>query len=395
MLSLKYTFSILILLCLLNPPTKARQSNTDPVISLSPDEGFQVNSQDGFMGFRLSSRLQQQVGFSRMLDHPSSTQTEYTIRRARLRLHSFFFDHKFSHFVQLQMDRGEFSISNVEFRWNTSKHLKVHFGQLWPAGPRQFRTSSQNFQLVDRSPVTRYFSPGYDLGLLVQYTISPSAATDIRLLGSITHGEGANRTTDPGGLAYAGRMEILPMGPFTENGDYKESDLSFENSPKFSLGASWYYNKDANRILGGNEYYLLWKDQKNDLHTISLDILFKYQGFSLLSEYMKRDLQLSSIPATTLHSRISGGKGWYLQAGQLISESLEPTLRIDWLKIEEGWASANGSFLTRTTYALGLNKFFLGHHMKIQSEIDLMDERMADGGQRWSLQFLTQFTLSF
>lgn len=395
MSSWKYLFSILFLLSLLNPLAEARQLKSAPEITLTPESGFQIQSHDKFMGFRLSTRLQQQLGFTRSLDHKEAAVPEYAIRRARLGLHSYFFEHKFSHFVQIQMDKGHVSLLDAKFSWKASERLKIHFGQLWPAGARQFRTSSRNFQLIDRSTVSRYYSLGYDLGILAEYYIHLTPSTQINVYTSITHGEGPNIPTGRGGLAYSSRLEILPFGSFNGKGDYQESDLFMEPTPKISIGGSFHFNKDANLLLGGADQKQAWEDQDNDIHTLSMDILYKHNGFSFFSEFIMRELQQNINPSTNIYSELAGGNGWYIQSGKLIRKDLEPTLRISVLRPNDAWAKYNGSYLSKTTYTIGLNKFLLGHAMKLQSEIKFIDEISTSNNHQWSTQFLTQFSLSF
>ena len=52
------------------------------------------------------------------------------------------------------------------------------------------------------------------------------------------------------GLDYTARLEYLPFGNFTKNGDYKGSDLERESTSKLSLGLTFDYNENAVRSGG-------------------------------------------------------------------------------------------------------------------------------------------------
>lgn len=293
---LKFLLSVIFISTLLISPSLAQQQDAGTKISLSSESGFYVQSADDFMGFRISTRLQQQAGLYASLDHQNAVETDFLIRRARLRVHGFFYEKKLAYFVQIQMDKGQVLLSNAEFCWKPTDRLTLNFGQLWPVGARQFRTASGSLQMIDRSSVTRFFTPGYDLGVSSRYDISLASNFMLKSYASITHGEGMNVATASGGFAYAGRVELLPLGNFTKHRDYSESDVFGEPSPKLSFGASLHYNQDANLLLGGATQAASWQNQPNDISTYSVDALYKHQGFSLLAEFIHRELQQNKIP---------------------------------------------------------------------------------------------------
>src|SRR5690606_39523031 len=67
------------------------------------------------------------------------------------------------------------------------------------------------------------------------------------LRGAISSGDGRNITASDRGLAYTGRLELLPLGRFTNGGDYFEGDLVREPKPKISVGLTLTSNQDAIR----------------------------------------------------------------------------------------------------------------------------------------------------
>ncbi len=54
--------------------------------------------------------------------------------------------------------------------------------------------------------------------------------------GAVSSGEGRNFITTDEGLAYTGRVEVLPLGKFKSKGDYSMGDLAREEKPKLSVG---------------------------------------------------------------------------------------------------------------------------------------------------------------
>lgn len=367
-------------------------------ITLSPESGFYIESVDGFMGFKVSTRLQQQFGMLVPLSEKDALQSEIAIRRARIRIHGFFYEKKLTYFLQLQMDRGNLLLSNAEFRWKATDNLQLNFGQLWPVAGRQFRTTSDVFQMIDRSPVARFFSPGYDIGANAQYNFNFGGEGLIKSYLSITHGEGMNKASAAGGFAYASRVELLPLGDFIQNGDYTESDIHREQSPKLSVAAALYYNQDAYSVIGNEATSANWDGINDDIASLYVDALFKYDGFSLLAEYADRTvdneiLQVNNGPAT--YSFISGGNGFTAQAGKFISEKLEPTVRMSILNPTNELQEARGKFTQQNTYTLGLNHFLRGHSIKLQLEMNLVNEQFLNSEDHTYFQLLSQFSVSF
>lgn len=379
----------------LNPTTQA-QSSSPATVTLSPETGFYVESADEFMGFRISTRLQQQASFSAPLSYNDALQPSFLMRRARIRVHGYFFEKKLTYFVQTQMDKGNFLLSNAEFRWKATDNLQINMGQLWPAAGRQFRTPSEAFQMVDRSPVSRFFWPNYDIGILGQYQFEAGPSLFKTYL-SITHGEGMNKPTAAGGMAYTGRLEWLPFGAFKKGGDYRESDLAREETPKLSLGSAYYHNQDAYMVIGGNGTSQLWQNRANNISALYVDGVFKYDGFSLLAEYALREVDNEIIESNNAltYSQLAGGQGFSIQGGTFISDRTEPTFRFSYLDPNNGIQAARSKFLQQNTYSLGLNHFIRGHHLKIQLELNLVNEEYQQANDVTYLQFLSQFSISF
>ncbi len=75
---------------------------------------------------------------------------------------------------------------------------------------------------------------------------------------SISQGEGRNVTEgNEGGLQYTGRLEFLPFGTFKSKGDYSQSDLKREATPKLMVGFTYNYNQDAVRERGFAGDYMI------------------------------------------------------------------------------------------------------------------------------------------
>lgn len=393
---MKFSFevSLLFLFLLLLPiPKTSAQENSPPIVTLNQESGLLIESADGFMGMKIGMRLQQQLSLITFLESEEAWQTDYLIRRARIQVKGFIFENKLNYHIQLAMDRGKVLLLNAEYKWQPYKQTNISFGQLRPSTGRQFQTYSSVLQMVDRSPVSRFFALGYDLGISGRQKIYlPDFG--IELYSSLTHGEGINVSAASGGWAYSGRIDVLPFGDFIKRGDYVESDIFREPKPKLSLGIAYYHNKDAYQRYGN----VSWEGQRDDIEALYVDGVFKYQGASLLVEYITRFVEneeLSLPDNSTIYSLIAGGEGLSIQGGKFMTKFLESTFSISFLNPNNEGAFSRGTFIEQRKYALGLNNFFLAHNIKIQSQIGYVQQDFLNENPKKFIEFLTQFTISF
>lgn len=375
------------------PVLYAQIEDDHSTITVSPEKGIRFQTPDGFMEFRLGLRMQQQMVLTHMLNERDALHGEYMIRRNRVLFRGFIFNGKLDYFVQLGMDRGSTRLLNAEYRWKPDSYTEISFGQFFPPTFRQFQTTSGQLQMADRSNVIRFFFTDYDLGLKVRRTVPVSEKFQFKIAGALTHGEGKNTATASGGWAHMARLEVLPFGAFTAGGDYSESDLVREKAPRLSIGGGYYQNNDAYTMYGAT----IWDGYQDDITDTFADVLFKYNGFSLLAEYIHRRVEneILTLPEETYFSKKISGRGWYLQSGVFLSDKIEPTLRLSMLDPNNRHQTLEGRFTRQTKIALGLNYFFLKHHLKWQSQIGYVNEEFTGADNSTYLEFLTQITLSF
>ncbi|MFV1883816.1 MAG: hypothetical protein ACMZ7B_04970 [Balneola sp.] len=292
------------------------------------------------------------------------------------------------------MDKGQVALLNAEYRWRLTPTTLISFGQLFPTTGRQFQTISKNFQLIDRSDVSRFFFTGWDLGISFKQSLEVRNQLALKVAASATHGEGKNKATAPGGWAYAGRLEILPLGFFNANGDYSESDLYREPLPKLSLGAALYFNQDAYTKYGDSR----WDGLEDNISEFYADIVFKWNGFSFLGEYIHRSVENERIVLpdnTLLYSKEVSGEGLYIQGGKLISEYLEPVFRVSFLSLNHSNQYFKSDFSEQIKYTAGLNYFLIGHNMKLQSQVGYIKREFINQSVTSSLEVAVQFAISF
>ncbi len=144
------------------------------------------------------------------------------VRRLRFKFEGFVYNPKLTYYIQLAFSRGDMDFNAAEgsvinnspnvirdavIYYNPTKNLRLGFGQTKLPGNRQRVISSGDQQFADRSIVNATFNIDRDFGFFANYS-----GHFYNLRGAITSGEGRNSTASNAGLAYTGRVELLPLG---------------------------------------------------------------------------------------------------------------------------------------------------------------------------------------
>lgn len=297
------------------------------------------------------------------------------IRRTRLKFDGWAIDPKIVYKLELAVsNRDQRSGHNDEsgntanivldavVKWNFAENWHVWWGQTKLPGNRERVISSQNLQFVDRSLVNSRFNLDRDVGVQLRHK---SANDKFRQILAISMGQGRNviDRNPSEGYQLTGRFEFLPMGSFTGKGDYFGSDLKRETTPKLSIGITGDLNTNAVRSrgnLGGfvtvsetDETYL-----PTDLKSFIADMMFKYNGISAMSEFVKRT-------AGNNEDLYGTGSGFVFQMGYLFPSNWEIAGRFTDINADD----THSVFADQKEYTLGLSRYISGHDLKFQSDI--------------------------
>lgn len=313
-----------------------------------------------------------------------SPEYNFIVRRARLKFDGFAFSTKLKYKIELGLSNRDISGAN-EFNRNTPRYIldaviMWNFAQNWELWAGQTKlpgnvervVSSANLQLIDRSLLNSRFNIDRDLGLQLRHKTKLGEKSLLREKFAISQGEGRNVTEgNEGGLQYTARLELLPFGTFKAKGDYVQSDLKRETSSKLMLGVTYNLNKDAVRERGFAGDYMIRMDGSiytTDQTTIFIDAMYKKNGFSFMGEYAKRtaddEIATELDGFTPTGDIVLTGNALNLQAGYLFKNNVEIAGRYTTVEYEMITTDA-----PRKQYTLGLNKFVVGHKLKVQSDL--------------------------
>ena len=317
--------------------------------------------------------------------------TNFLVRRSRLKFDGFAFSPKIKYKVELGLTNRDIAINNEDgntrdaariildavLKWQFSKHWALWIGQTKLPGNRERVVSSANLQFVDRSLVNGKYNIDRDAGLHLRGKYKAGKMIFAPSL-VISQGEGRNITSGAnGGLCYTGHLDFLPFGSFAKKGDYVSADLAREQTPKLSIGLTYDYNDGA--VRQGGQLGRFVKDSlgnyvQNSLSTVFVDLMFKYKGFSILSEYANK---VAGEEIRDVSSGYLTGTGLTAQAGYLFDNNWELAFRYTTVRKDIDLSGVSDE----DQYTLGLSKYVVGHSLKFQTDATMRTFPDSDTGK--------------
>lgn len=376
-MSIKHTFILLLLNCSLIFPTAISQNNHLPQFDFK--NGIGITTPDSTFSFNIRFRTQLRAAYNTVsTSDMSASEIEARVRRMRLRFDGFMFNPKLNYSVQLSFSRGDMDwvdadnsvvnsspnvVRDAFVSYKPTQHLTFIFGQTKLPGNRQRVVSSGALQFADRSIVNAVFTTDRDFGAQFKYVNTISKLQYV-IKGAISSGEGRNSVKSNAGLAYTGRIELLPFGKFANNGDYFEGDLEREQKIKVSLAVGFHHNESALRTAGtlGNDLYT-----PTTMNAVLCDFLVKYKGFAMSAEYINRSA-INPITVNALNevSSIYVGEGKMVQMSYLFKNNFEIASRY---AIVTPYSAVQFKELERQEIGLGVTKYLMQHKVKLQGNL--------------------------
>jgi phosphate-selective porin OprO and OprP len=360
------------------------QNESDEHALIHFDNGIGFFAPDKNLSMSIHFRMQNRIEVAtKSADDLNISEVNALVKRMRLRFDGFVLSKDLTYTFQLGFTRYDQDWDKTHFpnilrdamvyyRFNDKFYMG--FGQGKLPGNRQRVTSSGQLQFIDRSNANNIFNIDRDFGLFAYYSLKLNNVA-VNLKGALSSGDGRNESSSNDGLAYTGRIEILPFGNFTEKGDYSEGDLKREQTPKLSIAGAYSFNVHAHKSYG--EFGCEMTDQKN-IESAFADILFKYKGFSVCSEYLVRNCSnpFSYSPADSASLYVYTGNGFYAQTSYLFKNNYEIAGRYSFVKPDNKISSKESE---TEYYTLGLTKYIKEHRVKLQANVSYKNILKSSG----------------
>jgi phosphate-selective porin OprO/OprP len=353
---------------------------------------------------RIQSRYQSQWDYSG--EDYDEAELNFLVRRARLKFGGFAFTPKLKYKIELGLSNRDLSGASVYNRntpryildavvmWNFHENFELWAGQTKLPGNIERVVSSANLQLIDRSILNSKFNIDRDMGVQLRHKIKLGGNWITREKFSVSQGEGRNITEgNIGGLQYTSRLELLPFGEFSSNGDYSQGDLKREKTIKAMFGFTYDINKNAVKNRSNMGSYMTRLDGgffETDITTVFLDGVIKYYGFAITGEYANRNADtieaLEADGTTKTGAVVGAGSAFNFQGSYLFKNNVEMTIRYTKVDFQE---VTRLSDLKQITY--GISKYVMGHSLKIQADLSFSQSNSTKD----YLLFRTGFDLHF
>ena len=342
------------------------------------------NSWSMKVGLRFQSLATSSWDVCNGLSNPASSML---IRRSRLKFDGFVYSSKLKYKVELGLSNRDQSgasaftsdapryILDAVLKWNFSGNFVLWFGQTKLPGNRERVISSANLQQVDRSLLNSRFTIDRDMGFQLRHHFNLTDTFLVKEIFSMAQGEGRNITTgNIGGHQYTTRLELLPFGDFTSKGDYKGSDLKFEQTPKLALGFAYDFNNNASKTRSNQGSYMINDTgfYATNISTLFIDAMYKHKGFSFMAEYANRDAEdafAKNSDGSLTGDEVQIGHGLNLQTGYLLSKTVEVSARYTNISLDKKTTGKSAE----NQYTLGLSKYISGHSLKVQTDLSYTD----------------------
>lgn len=361
-----FIFSVLFI-------TSAVAQDRDDAGYLNMRDGIGLYAPDSMYSLILKFRMQNRLGLTSMSESDLHIkEVEARVRRLRLRLEGFAFSPKLVYKIQLAFARGDIDAASGEYPnivrdavifYNINKKISIGFGQTKLPSNRQRVVSSSELQMPDRSIVNSVFTSDRDFGIQLYHANNIGKTAAYNLRGAISNGEGRNIVTSDAGLCYTARAEFLPLGRFTNGGDYFEGDLERETKPKISIGVAYSYNQNTTKT-GGQLGERMPKGR--DVSLLYADVLFKYNGWAWATEFAQRNCFNPIVYNKSMVQFVYAGNGINSQLSYLFKNKYEIVGKYS---ITSPAAKIKSLVAQKQQIAVGGSKYLRRHRIKLQSDI--------------------------
>lgn len=387
---MKKSLFLLIMACgsaLLHAQTKPTVNTVDFELG----NGLTLNANDGLYQLQIQGTIQPYFGYRDLGNEVS--ENYFNVARSYLSFGGFAVDEKFSFFVQLDFS----SPSPLLDAWGAYepwKDVKFIVGQKQNiANNREMLYMENQLQFVNRSLLSTTFSAsGREMGLFFDSKFGNSFVIAPQL--AVTSGDGRNsfgmdsRDIDVGGFKYAARLDVYPLGDFSEGNNIGVADFAREEQLKMVLGGAYSYNYGASNAVGeGHDDFNLYDNLGNELYPdyrkLYADVLLKYKGFSLLGEYavatatsldgMYTTVTSDPLLPTQISEYLNLGSSYNVQLGYVTPWDYALDIRYSQVN-QEFETNANSLVRDATAYSIGVSKYFKNNALKVHGAFTTIEQ---------------------
>jgi hypothetical protein len=341
----------------------------DERVVIDPGRGLTLRTLDGNYSATVRARAQIRDTYA----HDTLDTNELNVARLRFFFQGNALSPDLKYMVQLGFGATDFETGNASpvldafIEYTRLRDLNLRAGQFYVPFDRARTIRESALQFVDRQLVVKELTLDRDVGMM-------ASSGDLFGLGQrfsyavfIGGGDGKNRLgPQMAGALSAVRLAVKPFGAFDDD---VEGDIARELRPRLAIGLAGAYNVHSSRTQStfGDTYTLGTFDYAH----AAADLVFKYGGFSLLTEaVLRRSVNGDVHDSGTVHEYSRSGWGYFVQAGVMVSRVVEATARWDQLFAFQGTDPKLLGLVSTQGRQLGggVNVYLDGHILKLQAD---------------------------
>ena len=375
----------------------AQQNSNNNNVGFELGKGLHFSFEDSTYAFKLGGMIQPSIGFDKMKDVDANYYLN--AKRSYFNIAGEAMKGKVNFFLQTDFSLNS-PLLDAWIAYHPTKNLAVTFGQKQTiANNREMMIMEDKLQFPDRSLLSTVYSrTGREFGLYITDKIHLNNIGIVPQI-AVTSGDGRNsfgtdsRDVDYGGFKYAGRLDLYPLGFFSKGNDDLIADLHHEQTLKFVVGVAASYNDGASDAVGeGHGDFMLYNGkgttQYPDYRQVYADLLAKYQGFSLLGEYVVAtatslegtyvdDAFSNPLQPTEISQYLALGTGINGQLGYVTKGGNGIDFRYD--KITPEFDKNQNSIVQNTdAMTVGLSRYWMGNNLKLQLAVSSIHYKVTD-----------------
>ena len=323
---------------------------------------------------------------------------QFSAKSANLFFEGFAVKEKVSFVIQMDYTSSQPLVESY-IGYHPLQNMSFYFGQKQVNHNNFEMTQNENhLRFTERSLLSRtHTNFGEEFGIFFNYKFGNEIIYEPSL--AVTSGDGKNsfgadsRDTDLGGVKIGSRLNIYPMGPFSEGNNESSVDLVGEEELKMQVGFALSKNFGVSNSVGDGHYYdsdddgipdfdgdfLLYDSNGEidlpDYSQVFFDLLMKYKGFSAVIEYADSsasgidELYVDQNAATVLTpSQISSflvlGSSFNIDLGYFMKKGYSFDFRFGVNKPE--FENDSSLLVDNKNFGLGISKYFIGNNLKLQ-----------------------------
>lgn len=384
----------------------AQESNKKNTADFKLGSGLNFSFNEGNYQFNFGGFIQPSYTYSKTKGMNSDT--ELNAKATFLTISGKAVNEKVSFSIQTDYSRSV-PLLDAYLAYHPTEEISITVGQKQSfLNNREMMFREDKLQFTDRSFLSQNLSDtGREFGLFIASKFGNKVG--FAPMVAVTSGDGRNsfgsdsRDTDLGGLKIGGRLDIYPLGYFTEGNDDFSADLAHEENLKFVIGGALSENTGVSNANGeGHGDFLLYhangSNNLPDYSQVYVDLLVKYKGFSFLGEYANAsasglnetyvDAAASQILAPQQISEyLILGDSYNFQVGYVTSKGLSFDVRYENATPEFG-SNINSLLSDMRSSTFGITKYFNNNNLKMQASVTNID--MSEGKNQTLAAFVVQ-----